>query len=237
MVGFSASSRSSVAPASVALEHTSVDPATKVASSPNANPPIQKNGELQNSLSVGGQPADRVEVLLVSEQGGMGVHHALGAAGGARRVDDGQRIRPVDVVFHRLQQLRVDGVGESVHRLVSRSATWRNCGAAATKQPVESKSGARKNLGQPLHVVVRAERRGGQAGFRRRCRPVARAVRGRWRRWRTGSPPRRFAPPPAWRRRTRCRWGRAVPRGCPCRRRVRSARGPAPPTGGRPRRS
>ncbi len=38
---------------SVALEHTSVDPATKVASRPNANPPIQKNGELQNSLSFG----------------------------------------------------------------------------------------------------------------------------------------------------------------------------------------
>ena len=51
MVGRSASSRSSVWPASVALEHTSVDPATNVASRPKANPPIQKNGELQNSLS------------------------------------------------------------------------------------------------------------------------------------------------------------------------------------------
>ena len=35
----------------LAFEHTSVDPASKVASRPNANPPIQKNGELQNSLS------------------------------------------------------------------------------------------------------------------------------------------------------------------------------------------
>jgi len=34
-----------------ALEHTSVDPAISVASRPNAKPPIQKNGELQNSLS------------------------------------------------------------------------------------------------------------------------------------------------------------------------------------------
>ena len=66
-------------PASSALEHTSVDPATKVASRPNANPPIQKNGELQNSLSSAVKSADRVEVPLVAEQRGVGVHHALGA--------------------------------------------------------------------------------------------------------------------------------------------------------------
>jgi hypothetical protein len=51
MFGFSASSRSRVSPASVALEQTNVEPATRVASRPKANPPIQKNGELQNSLS------------------------------------------------------------------------------------------------------------------------------------------------------------------------------------------
>ena len=56
MVGFSASSKSSVSLASVALEQISVDPATNVASRPNANPPIQKNGELQNSLSSAAKP-------------------------------------------------------------------------------------------------------------------------------------------------------------------------------------
>ena len=55
-VGRTASSRSSVAPASVAFEQTRVDPATMVASSPKANPPTQKNGELQNSTSDGPSP-------------------------------------------------------------------------------------------------------------------------------------------------------------------------------------
>ncbi len=44
------------------------------------------------------QPADSVEILLMSEQGGVGVHHPLGHAGRTRRVDDRQRIRAVDVV-------------------------------------------------------------------------------------------------------------------------------------------
>jgi hypothetical protein len=51
IVGFSVSSRSSVSPASVALEQISVDPASNVARIANAIPPTQKNGELQNSLS------------------------------------------------------------------------------------------------------------------------------------------------------------------------------------------
>ena len=119
MVGLSASSTSSVSPASLALEHTSVDPATNVASNPNANPPIQKNGELQNSLSVGGQAADRVEVPLVAEQRGVGVHHSLRGAGRARRVDDGQRIRAVDIVFHRREQRPVDRLGQPVDSMSS----------------------------------------------------------------------------------------------------------------------
>ena len=40
----------------MAFEHTSVDPATRVASRPNAKPPIQKNGELQNSVSAAVSP-------------------------------------------------------------------------------------------------------------------------------------------------------------------------------------
>jgi hypothetical protein len=55
-VGFSASRRSSICPASSALEHTSVAPATSVASRAKAKPPIQKNGELQNSLSSAVRP-------------------------------------------------------------------------------------------------------------------------------------------------------------------------------------
>ena len=56
MVGFSASSRSSVAPASVVFEHTSVDPATRWPAGRTPNPPIQKNGELQNSRSSAVKP-------------------------------------------------------------------------------------------------------------------------------------------------------------------------------------
>ena len=40
----------------VCRRSATVDPATKVASRPNANPPIQKNGELQNSLSAAVRP-------------------------------------------------------------------------------------------------------------------------------------------------------------------------------------
>ncbi len=41
---------------SAALEQISVAPATSVASSPKAKPPIQKNGELQNSRSAAVSP-------------------------------------------------------------------------------------------------------------------------------------------------------------------------------------
>ncbi len=93
MVGFSASSRSSVSPASMALEHIRVAPASRVARTANAIPPIQKNGELQNSLSSAVRPRIVVENRLVFEQRRVGVHNPLGRAGRTRRVHDGQRSR------------------------------------------------------------------------------------------------------------------------------------------------
>ncbi len=47
-------------PASSAVEQTSVAPAITVANNPNAKPPIQKNGELQNNTS----PACRPRMAL-----------------------------------------------------------------------------------------------------------------------------------------------------------------------------
>ncbi len=67
-------------PASTALEHTSVAPASRVASRPKAKPPIQKNGELQYSVSVRRQAADLVEVPLMSEQPAWVCRTPLGAA-------------------------------------------------------------------------------------------------------------------------------------------------------------
>ena len=66
MVGRSASSRSSVSAASVALEHTKVAPASRAASIENAIPPIQKKGELQNSLSSAVSPRISLSTIWCS---------------------------------------------------------------------------------------------------------------------------------------------------------------------------
>ncbi len=84
----------------------------------------------------------------MAEQGGVGVHHALRGAGRARRVHDGQRIRIVDVVFHRLEQRGVDhvvgfGVDQDVAQQRRRSL----------------------NVGKPRPVVVGAERCSGKQDF------------------------------------------------------------------------
>ena len=99
------------------------------------------------------------------EQRGVGVHHPLGRAGRARGVDDRQRVRAVDIVFHRRQQRLIDGLGEPMESSRSK-ITCRNCGAATSNSgSPESKAGARQYLGQPLHVVVRAERRRSKQDF------------------------------------------------------------------------
>ena len=95
---------------------------------------------------VRGQSADRVEVHLVFEQGGVGVHHALGHAGRTRRVDDRERIGSVDVVFHRLQQRLVDGGGR--FRIDQHMAQLGDGGVV--------------DVGQPLAEVVAAVGRGGE---------------------------------------------------------------------------
>ncbi len=137
MVGRSASSRSSVSAASVALEHTSVEPASRVASRPNANPPIQKNGELQNSLSSAVSPRISLRFALVSEQRRVGVHHALGCAGRTRRVDDRQRIAS------RRRRLPAPPAAprRPVLRGSDRSATWRSSGMTASvdRRPAASR--------------------------------------------------------------------------------------------------
>ncbi len=149
MVGFSASSRSSVSAASVALEHTSVEPASRVASTANAMPPIQKNGELQNSLSSAVSPRISLRILLVAQQGCVGVHHALGRARRARRVDDGQRIRSVDVVLPSPRAARRRPCRRSSESI----RTWRSSGAASL------------DVGESLPVVVRSEGCSGKQDF------------------------------------------------------------------------
>ncbi len=147
------------------MEHTSVAPATKVASRPNASPPIQKKGELQNSLVLGRQAADLVEVLLVCEQPGVCVYHSLGAAGGAGGVHDGHRIGTVDVVLHRLEQRGVDAVGKPLHPPGVDSDVAQLRGGGDEQPVIGVELRPRKRVGQTPDVIVRPERRGGQKDF------------------------------------------------------------------------
>ena len=134
MVGLSASSRSSVSPASAALEHISVARRAGVARIANAIPADPEERRIAEQPVVGGQAADVVENLLVFEQRRMGVHHSLRGGGGTRRVHDGQGVRWVDVVLHRLEQRHVDGVGRSASMRTWRSR--RDCRSVDVRQPV-----------------------------------------------------------------------------------------------------
>ena len=123
----SASSRSSVSPASAALEHTSVASGDQGGQQPKANPPIQKNGELQNSLSSAVSPRIALRFCWCPSSAAWVCTTPLGARGGARRVDDRQRIGSVDVGFHRR---RAAPRRPSAVRARRRSATWRSSGMA-----------------------------------------------------------------------------------------------------------
>ena len=82
------------------------------------------------------------------QQGCVGVNHALGGARRARRVHNGQRIRFIDVVFHRLEQRGVDHVA-----------------GFGVDQDVAQQRGSVLDVGESLPVVVRAERRSGKEDF------------------------------------------------------------------------
>ena len=104
---------------------------------------------------VGGQPADRVEVPLMGEQRGVGVHRALRCARRPRGVDDGQRIGAVDVVLQRREQRLVDDRGSSV-------SDWSNTARGASGAASESTPASMLEPSRCADVVVRPVRRGGQ---------------------------------------------------------------------------
>lgn len=108
-------------------------------------PTDPEEGRVAEQRVVSGQSADHVEVLLVSEQRGVGVYHALGRAGRTRRVDDRQRIGSVDVGFQCRQ-----------HRLVGLFV-----GFGIDQHMAQQRSGA-ADFSQPASEVVAAVRRGGQ---------------------------------------------------------------------------
>ena len=67
-------------------------------------PPIQKNGELQNSWSSAVRPRNVVENLLVFEQRRVRVHNPLGAPVEPDVYTMASGVGWVDVVLHRLEQ-------------------------------------------------------------------------------------------------------------------------------------
>ena len=218
MVGFSASSRSSVSPASVALEHTSVEPASRVASTANAIPPIQKNGELQNSLSFAVRPR-----ISLRTSGVPAATCACAPRPWGRSWTPTCTRSPADPTRRR--------------RLPSpRAASRPPLIGFVVDQDVAQQRGSSLHLGKPLSVVVRAEGGSGQQDFGiavdelyRQLGAVAKVENGM-----TTAPMRAAANIATIHA---ARSGRARRRGSPFRRRGRSDREPVAPTGGRPLRS
>ncbi len=101
----------------------------------------------------------------MAEQGGVRVDHSFGGARRTRRVDDGQRVCAVDIVFHRGQQCGVDRLGELVQALeiawADRDLTQlRRCGRE--QRPFGVEIGVRHRLRESLAIVVGAKRRRAQ---------------------------------------------------------------------------
>ena len=212
MVGRSASSRSSVSAASVALEHTNVAAGEQGGQQRECDPADPEERRVAEQLVLGGQSADLVEDVLVSEQGRVGVHHPLGAlvepdvytiASGSER----RRRAPSPPAA---RSSTVVAGSESIR-------TWRSerdCDLVDV--------GSSPACGSRVSGRTRW-----QAGSRRRCRRVVSRHLGRGgeRRERhdygadAGRGQHRDDPRPP-------RSGRARRHGCPCPRRGRSGRGP-----------
>ena len=104
MVGLSASSRSSVSPASVGVGTHQRRPGDQRGQHSKTESTDPEERRIAEQLVRWDKPTNRVEVPLMAEQCGVRVYDALGGGGRARRVDDRQRVRSVDIAFHRGEQ-------------------------------------------------------------------------------------------------------------------------------------
>ena len=174
MVGRSASSRSRVS-AGVdgvgAHQRGSGDQRGEQAEREAADPEERRIAE---QPVVGGQPADRVEVALMVEQRGVGVHRALGRAGRPRGVDDGQRVR---CRRRRLPAPRQRRTAASPSRCrVEDDVAQLRCGAWRVRGEAERCDV--EGLGQPPDGSRGSGTRSRQQDRRRHCRRVARRSSG-----------------------------------------------------------
>ncbi len=104
----------------------------------------------------------------MAKQCGVRVYDALRHAGGPRRVDDHQRVRSVDIAFHRGEQRFVDRLGEPVNALDVTESPHFAVGVADADTAQLGSGGAEypffrievtipQHLPQMIHVVMRAE--------------------------------------------------------------------------------
>ena len=156
MVGFSASSRSSVAAASIGVgahQRRPGDQGGQQAERESADPEERRIAE---QLVRRGQPADLVEVPLMVEQAAWVCTTPLGALVEPDVYTMASGSEPSTSSSIAVQERRVDGVGAvGTPARSDRNTAQLRCGGA--EQPVAHDIGVRQHLGQPLHIVVRAK--------------------------------------------------------------------------------